>query len=80
LKRKKKYYSMVKYHRKHVATKTLQQSIDKHMLKVWKYDKRKKLDAEVYDIVPLYSGTGRGSNDDKVQFLKETVNKKKLIT
>jgi hypothetical protein len=79
LKRKKKYYSMVKYMRKHVITKTLQQSIDKHMLKVWKYDKRKKIDGEIYDVLPMYSGTGAGPNDDKVQFLRESVNKKKLI-
>jgi hypothetical protein len=90
LKRKKKYYSMVKYLRKHVITKSLQKSIDKHMFVVWKYDKKAfddynrigKLspeDASVRDIRPFYSGTGVGPNDDKVQFLKKAVNKKKLI-
>jgi hypothetical protein len=85
LKRKRKYYSMVKYLRKHVITKTLQNSIDKHMLKVWKYDKKAANEYAKHgrltgdDIRPFYSGTGIGPNDDKLQFLKETVNKKKLI-
>jgi hypothetical protein len=50
LKRKKKYYAMIKYLRKHVINETLQHSVDKHMLKYWKYTK--KVPLEDYNIVP----------------------------
>jgi hypothetical protein len=79
LKRKKKYYAMVKYLRKAVVNPTLQHSIDKHNFKVWVYSRRAIQDGEIHQVVPFYSGSGTGPNSDLTQFLKEKLNKKKLL-
>jgi hypothetical protein len=42
LKRKKKYYAMIKYLRQKKVNDTLQKSVDKHGLKFWAYDPKKK--------------------------------------
>jgi hypothetical protein len=70
LKRKKKYYAMIKFLRKHVISKTLQHSVDKHNLKYWKYTK--KVPLEDYNIVP------GANNDVRTQGMVEKVNKHKL--
>jgi hypothetical protein len=75
LKRKKKYYSMIKYLKKNIITETLQKSVDKHNLKFWKYDNKKKIPPEVYDILP-----GPNSNDVRAAYMKEVVNKPKLTS
>jgi hypothetical protein len=89
LKRKRKYYAMVKYLRRALITKTLQHSIDKHNFKVWVYDKASKKafaeglwdprDPIARQVVPSYSGSGMGPNSEVTAFLKEKVNKKKLM-
>jgi hypothetical protein len=75
LKRKKKYYSMIKYLKKNLITETLQHSVDKHNLKFWKYDNKKKIPPEVRDILP-----GPNSNDVRAAYMKEVVNKPKLTS
>jgi hypothetical protein len=75
LKRKKKYYSMIKYLKKNLITETLQKSVDKHNLKFWKYDSKKKIPPEVSDILP-----GPKSNDVRAAYMKEVVNKPKLTS
>jgi hypothetical protein len=70
LKRKKKYYSMIKFLRKHVISKTLQHSVDKHNLKYWKY--AKKISLEDYNIMP------GANNDPRTEHMEEKVNKHKL--
>jgi hypothetical protein len=78
LKRKKKYYAMVKFLRKHIINDTLKHSVDKHMLKFWKPDRHHKPAPEVMDVVPMYSGSGICSNDQRTFYMKEAVNKPKL--
>jgi hypothetical protein len=75
LKRKKKYYSMIKYLKKNMITETLQHSVDKHNLKFWKYDNKKKIPSEVHDLL-----SGPYSNDVRGAYMKEVVNKPKLTS
>jgi hypothetical protein len=80
LKRKKKYYAMTKYLKKKIVNKTLQKSVDKHGIKFWKPDPKHKPAPEIFDILPQYSGSGTSANDAKTMYMKEVVNKPKLIS
>jgi hypothetical protein len=80
LKRKKKYYAMIKYLKKKIVNKTLQKSVDKHGIKFWKPDPKHKPAPEIFDILPQYSGSGTSANDAKTMYMKEVVNKPKLIS
>lgn len=81
LKRKRKYYSMVKYLKQDKITPRLQKYIDKHMLKFLVPDKKKLTPTGVWDSVPTYS-TGTVSNNNHYIYtcpMKEKVNKPKLL-
>jgi hypothetical protein len=80
LKRKKKYYAMIKYLRKKIINKTLQHSVDKYKLKFWKPDPTRQPAPEIFDILPQYAGSGRSANDAQMLYMKEVVNKPKLLS
>jgi hypothetical protein len=77
LKRKKKYYAMIKYLRQKKINDTLQHSIDKHNLKFYAYDPKKKKLPQIYDSVP-YHGVS-SENDTRQMMLVEKVNKPRLV-
>jgi hypothetical protein len=70
---------MIKYLRKKIINKTLQHSVDKHNLKFWKPDPTHKPPPEIFDILPQYSGSGMSANDARTLYMKEVVNKPKLL-
>jgi hypothetical protein len=78
LKRKKKYYAMVKFLRTHIINETLDHSVDKHMLKFWKADRKHKPPPELMNKVPVYAGAGKSANDPETHYMKQVVNKPKL--
>jgi hypothetical protein len=79
LKRKKKYYAMIKYLRQKKVNDTLQHSVDKHGLKFWAYDPKKKKTPQMYDSVPMHP---MSSEDTDVRhfYMVEKINKPKLIS
>jgi hypothetical protein len=77
LKRKKKYYAMIKYLRQKKINDTLQHSIDKHNIKFYVYDPKKKKMPEIWDSVP-YHGV-KSESDTRTMMLVEKVNKPKLV-
>jgi hypothetical protein len=78
LKRKKKYYAMIKYLQQKKINDTLQHSVDKHNLKFWAYDPKKKKAPEIFDSVP-YRGHPGQDIDVRQMMLVEKVNKPKLV-
>jgi hypothetical protein len=82
LKRKKKYYAMIKYLQQKKINETLQHSVDKHGLKFWAYDAKKAKPPQIFDSVP-YRGHPRSSesqeNDVRQMLMVEKVNKPKLV-
>jgi hypothetical protein len=77
LKRKKKYYAMIKCLRQKKINPTLQHSIDKHNIKFMAYDPKKRKEPEIFDSVP-YRGVS-GELDTRTMMLVEKVNKPKLV-
>jgi hypothetical protein len=78
LKRKKKYYAMIAYLQKKKVNNTLQHSIDKHNLKFWTYDPKKRRLPEIFDSVP-----SRGypqESDVRQMMMVEKINKPKLVS
>jgi hypothetical protein len=78
LKRKKKYYAMVKYLQQKKINDTLQHSVDKHNIKFYAYDPKKKKVPELFDAVPYRRSTG-DEVDVRQMMLVEKVNKPKLM-
>jgi hypothetical protein len=78
LKRKKKYYSMIKYLQKEKINETLQHSVDKHNFKYLVYDPKKKVPKGMRQEKPFTGYPGQ-EKDIRAQLLKEKVNKPKLM-
>ena len=79
LKRKKKYYAMIKYLQSKKVNETLQHSVDKHNLKVLVYDpKKKKVPPAMRDTRPFTGHAGQ-EIDLRAMLMTERVNKPKLI-
>jgi hypothetical protein len=78
LKRKKKYYAMIKYLQQKKIDDTLQHSVDKHNIKFYAYDPKKKKVPEMFDSVPYY-GHPNQEADVRQMMLVEKVNKPKLV-
>jgi hypothetical protein len=78
LKRKKKYYAMIKYLQQKKINDTLQHSIDKHNIKFLAYDPKKKKLPSMFDSVP-YRGHPSQEVDTRQMMLIEKVNKPKLV-
>jgi hypothetical protein len=78
LKRKKKYYAMIKYLQQKKINDTLQHSVDKHNLKFLAYDPKKKKLPEMFDSVP-FRGHPSQEVDTRQMMLVEKINKPKLV-
>jgi hypothetical protein len=78
LKRKKKYYAMIKYLQSKKINDTLQKSVDKHNFKMFVYDPKKKIPKAMRQ-EKAFTGYPGQEKDIRTQLLKEKVNKPKLI-
>jgi hypothetical protein len=77
LKKKRKYYAMIKYLQKKRINETLQRSIDKHNFKFLAYDPKIKRVPEIFDNVP-YRGHHQ-EQDVRTMMMVEKLHKPKLM-
>jgi hypothetical protein len=79
LRRKKKYYAMIKYLQSKNVNETLKHSVDKHNLKYLSYDKNKiKKMAPAMRNERAFTGLGGQEFDIRTHVMTEKVDKKKL--